>query len=100
MAAGVILFLDRLELFEVGPLWRLWPSVLVLMGLRHVCAPRRSRSVGWGVTLLLLGTCYLMINYNAMGMTWGNSWPLGIVAVGVGMVLGALLDPGKEVRHE
>jgi len=100
MALGVILFMDQTELLEVGRLWRLWPVALVLMGLRHIVTPRTCRSVGWGVSLMLFGTCYLMINYDVLGMTWGNAWPLAIVAVGVGMALGALLERGKEVSRE
>ena len=98
MGLGVVLLLDRLGRFDVEPLWRLWPSALILMGVGQLARPQASRSVCWGVTLVLLGISYLGVNYNVLGMTWHNSWPLAIVAFGIGLVLEALTGPSRTCR--
>ena len=95
---GVLLLLDRVGSVDVEPYWRLWPVSLVILGIGQLARPAVSRNICWGATLILLGAGYLCINYEILGLDWSNSWPIALVALGIGLVLDALFGHRREVR--
>lgn len=97
---GVMLFLERYGIVEIGQYWRFWPLLLVFSGLFQLVAPRSSRDRGSGIWLLLIGA-WLQINLiNLFGLSFHTSWPLLLIFIGVGLLLGGLfpqLDPEDPV---
>ncbi len=63
-----------------------WAALVAVLGLAKLVRPRRAHAVGSGVTMFLLGTWMFVAHTGAWGLTWRNSWPLALVAVGAGMV--------------
>jgi hypothetical protein len=87
---GVLLLLERYGVVEIGQYWRLWPLLLVFVGLFQLVAPRASSERGSGLWLLLIGA-WLQINLvNLFGLEFRNSWPLLLIFIGVGVLLGGL----------
>ena len=77
-----------------------WPLITIAFGLAHLLAGRTARRTGNGVMLLLLGVWFLVVTNGWYGLTWHNSWPLALVAVGMGMVTHALaLRSMPDVRY-
>ena len=99
---GVMLFLERRGVVEIGQYWRFWPLVLVFFGLFQLVAPRCPADRGSGIWLLLIGA-WLQINLaNLFGLSFHTSWPLLLIFIGVGVLLGGFFpqpdpeDPAGE----
>ena len=107
MAAGVVLLLDQQGVIEIGSIGRYWPLLLVVLGLWKVLAPREERDVAGGAMLVVFGSWILACTHQWLGLTYWNSWPLVFVAIGVRMIIGALIPaplarvaaPDEEARH-
>ncbi len=63
-----------------------WPLIFVVLGITRLV----ERRIGGALTMFLLGGWFLACENNWMGFTYGNSWGLILVAVGVGIVVKAL----------
>ena len=79
----------------------------LLVGLVQVVVGRSPRKIGSGISTMLFGGWFFIATNHVWGLTWGNSWPLALVAAGVGMVSRSILfgimrrdeEPG-EARHD
>ena len=67
---------------------QLWPIIVVAMGAHKTWTgvSRRDGTAGWGISLMLNGTILLMHTESVLPIS--RSWPLFIVAHGIGMLLG------------
>ena len=97
IAVGVVFLLHFLKLLEWGT-WKVWwPALVIFLGVMRLASARRPRSIGNGVTLLGMGGWFLFASNGWYGLDWRNSWPLALVAVGLGTVVraiaGAILRP-------
>ncbi|MBI5838221.1 MAG: hypothetical protein HZB25_13360 [Candidatus Eisenbacteria bacterium] len=81
---GATLLLARLGAVEVS-VETLWPAIPVLFGVAYLA----EQKLGSAVTFLLLGAVCFGCNEGWRGMSFEQSWPLLIVAVGAGIVVGA-----------
>jgi len=76
-----------------------WPWLVVAIGVISVitaCGPRR---IGSGVTTIGIGLWCAAATQHWYGLHWGNSWPLALVAVGLGTLAewaAAVLAPRRE----
>lgn len=64
---------------------RLWPLILVVLGLGKVIFPEGESRLS-GMPLLFVGGIFLAHNYDVMRIQ--QSWPLFIVAAGLGILAG------------
>jgi len=87
IAGGVLLLLDNFHLWDLGPVWRLWPLIIVVVGLDRLV---RSRTPGQRLNAywwLFLGA-WLFVSFNKVfGLTFRETWPLVLIAWGVGLIL-------------
>jgi hypothetical protein len=67
-----------------------WGAIVVFLGAVALINPRRAGDVGNGVSFIGFGIWCLLATTGAYGFTWGNSWPLALVAVGAGTVAHAI----------
>ncbi len=76
---------------------RMWPVILIVLGLGKVAFPEGESRLG-GMPLLVVGGIFLAHNYDVMRIH--QSWPLFIVAAGIGILAGAWSceTPKKEGR--
>jgi LiaF transmembrane domain len=93
VALGLLLLADRLG---AGPGWdfgRLWPVILLALGVARLLVPRDDGSRG-GLWLIFLGVLFLLNNYRVM--TLDQSWPLFIVVAGLAILFGGRRHPRQE----
>ena len=90
VALGVLLTVQQLGLMPDG-FWRDgWPWVIVFLGAVQVVTARTAGGIGDGVSFALLGVWLLMVESHWYGLTWRNSWPLALAAIGAGIVVHAI----------
>ncbi len=66
---------------------KMWPVILIVLGGGKVLFPDDDGSRWSSLPLLLAGMIFLAHNYEVMSLR--QSWPLFIVAAGVGVLAGA-----------
>lgn len=64
-----------------------WPVFVIGLGVVEIAGARTAKKLGSGVTLLLMGGYFFASVTRWNGLNWSTSWPLGMVAIGVGMVV-------------
>lgn len=102
---GVLFTLHYLHLMAWNT-WRVWwPALVLFFGAMQLLTARRPRTIGGAVTVLLMGAWFVLVTNGYYGLTWHNSWPLALVAVGCGTVVRAIAsfamrpdDPETEVH--
>jgi hypothetical protein len=97
---GLLMLVDRFSVLDFGDvIHRFWPLVLIVIGVPKLV--RRS-SVWNGLWLIVVGTWLQLIQLDFLGMTYGNSWPLLLIAIGAGMIARVMVDVAlpEEDRHE
>ncbi|MGE3959519.1 MAG: DUF5668 domain-containing protein [Vicinamibacterales bacterium] len=89
MVVGVLLFLDRIGLFDAGTVLRLWPVILIAVGVQQLVAARRDDPSGSrlnvvGLIWIGLGVLFLL---NSLGITrtsvFDLLWPALLIGIGV-----------------
>ena len=89
IALGTVMLLERLAVLAVPPATQLWPTILIALGIARFVEGR----IGAGLTWVLAGGWLLACGFGWLGLTYDNSWPLLLVALGVGIV-------ARGLRHE
>ena len=97
---GALMLVDRYSVLEFGDLVRrFWPLALILIGIPKLV----RRATLWnGLWLITVGTWLQLIQFHFLGMSYRNSWPLLLIALGGGMIARVMLDIAlpEEERHE
>ena len=95
IVVGAIFLLERFDYVAVGEVWRLWPMILIVLGLLNLVRPERGRR---SIFLLLLGI-WLQISFLELwGLDFGDSWPLLIVFVGASLVFDSVVGGTQRSR--
>ena len=93
IAAGVLLLLHFTGRLQWGMWEAWWPAIVVFMGFLQTLTARSARKLGGGVTLMGIGAWLLLATNGWYGLGWHNSWPLALVAVGLGTIVRAVASP-------
>jgi predicted membrane protein len=88
IVAGLVLTLDNLGLIEAHTIFKLWPLVLVVMGIAKL--RQEGGGGGMGGWFLVLGGCFLLLFTFARGHVAEALAPMLVVAVGILIVTKAL----------
>jgi len=83
---GVLLLAQRINILPDVAFHRLWPVVLIVMGLAQLIMPREDRKRSSGLTLLFIGGIFLMHTNDVLLLR--DSWPLFIVVGGLSLIIG------------
>ncbi len=87
IALGLLFLLREFEVITGSIFIHGWWALLVAgVGLAKLVGSRQAKDLGGGVTLTLIGAWLYLAHTGNLGFTYGNSWPLILVAVGAGMV--------------
>ena len=90
MGLGVAFLLERVDVIHGVVIGRWWPSVFYVLAITHLA----ERRPGSALTFALMGTWFFAVMWHWLGLTYRNSWPLILVAVGAGLVIKALSGEG------
>lgn len=94
---GAFALADNLDLVEVDVAWRLWPLLLVGLGVVKLLFPG-DRGERWGGAWLLMVGCWAAVSsWGWLGLSWHSSWPL--LLIGVGGLIAARAVLGGDDRH-
>lgn len=95
IALGSAFLLDRFGAIDLPNIGRLWPLIFVVIAASHLAEGRP----GSAITLLFTGAWLMACNEGWMGLDYGNSWPLLLVAIGIGIVIRALTREDARKRR-
>ena len=104
---GALFLLDRTGYLAGHFLRRWWPAWPAVFGIARLVGARRASHVGNAVMLIGISGYLYVSNEGLFGLDWSSSWPLAIVAAGLGQLAGAIASrfmpddhvKGEEVRH-
>jgi len=89
IVVGGLVLLDHSGFVHVGNLWRFWPVILIIFGLKGFLDPPldskcgRGNTIGSGV-MLLWGCLLLAASLGYLG--WGQMWPIFLIGLGLLLV--------------
>ncbi len=92
IAIGFVVLLDRLHVYDIGPLWKFWPVFLIVGGISDLLSYNKARRIADGVFWILTGGWLLAVQFYAWGLTYRNSWPFLLIAWGVSKITRSLLN--------
>lgn len=90
LVVGSLLLASRLGFVMPYHWWTYWPWLLLIVGGMQMAVPGSFRDRMAGYWLLVVGGWGLISTYEVMGLDWGNSWPIFIIAAGLRLLLGAV----------
>lgn len=86
IGVGLIFLASNLEMVPEVNIARMWPLILVVVGIGKIVAPGDEGR--WsGLTLILIACIFLAHNYRVLSLH--DSWPLFIVVAGLSVLFGA-----------
>lgn len=87
VAAGALFFLDNLGLMQLDfSIWKLWPLILVAVGLVKLLEPAPLRKPILGLFLMVLGGLFLLDEFGRIDFDFDYIWPLLIIFVGITII--------------
>lgn len=99
IAVGIAGFLGAVDLLPLRNIWRLWPLLLIVIGLGNEFEALRNRRKSGGWVLIAIGTWFLIGNFHIFGLSHRSAIPIVVVIAGASIALHALIDR-QEVSHE
>lgn len=88
---GTLVLLDHMGVFPIYRLWRLWPLLLVVAGAVRFLECPTTRV--FSALLTLAGTLLLLGNLGYVRLSWGELWPMILIALGLAMIMGRMAIP-------
>jgi hypothetical protein len=96
IALGALFLLGQFGTFHWAGLIEWWPLIFFAIGVGQII----DRRIGAAVTSFLVGGWFFACESGWYGLDYGNSWGLVLVAVGIGIVIRALLgEPSRRGRR-
>jgi hypothetical protein len=100
IGAGCLFLLDRMDIYEVDEIWRYWPALIALAGLVEILSATCIKHVTHGFLNIVIG-CWLYASIeNLWGLTFGNSWPILMIAFGITVAVNGLTDQIQKSKTE
>jgi len=85
IAIGAALLLAQLNMVSLEPLKRWWPLILIAIGAIRLLGGARQR---WGgYWFVIVGIYGLIGEWGLFGLTWGEAWPIFVIAAGIGILV-------------
>ena len=95
ISLGMLFLLDKFYAFHFGHFFRIWwPALLIVLGVWKL-AQRQGHRLAGPLVLITIGVIFLVDNLNLFWW-WrvGDLWPLILIAIGVGIMVGRLRPHG------
>jgi hypothetical protein len=88
---GFFLF-DRLDMIDARDYFKYWPGLVALSGVICVVRAKNIAGVLDGFMQIGIAAWLYAITQHLYGLTFSNSWPLFVIAVGLNMVIKHFTD--------
>jgi hypothetical protein len=93
ITVGVVFLLDRLDIADFHyVIHHFWPMILVVLGVSKLF---NARTVWNGCWLIAVGVWLQISALHLFGMTYGDSWPLLLIAAGICVIGRALFGVAR-----
>ncbi len=87
VVAGTLFFLDNLNLIQLDfSLWKLWPLLLVIIGLTKLLEPAPLRKPLFGLFMIIIGGLFLLDEFGRIEFDFHYIWPLLIIFAGIHII--------------
>ena len=96
LVAGVFILASNLGFVFPSDWWSFWPWLLIGLGAAQFAWPGGLRERLGGYWLLVAGIYGAVSEHQFLGLTYGNAWPIFIIAVGLRVILGGFARHMKE----
>ena len=85
--AGCVLLGDRLGIVQANLAWHFWPVLVGVVGLVGIVSARKFSHIVKGCFYIMLALWLYVCSEHLWGWTYSTSWPIIVIAYGIGMVL-------------
>lgn len=97
---GSLFLLERLGYIESATVRQYWPGIIGLVGAGQLFAARDAAQAAKGAFLVFLG-CWLYVSIQRLwGLSFQNSWPLILIAVGLTDIVSGLSAKSEKRMQE
>ncbi len=96
---GLIFLADNLYYLDIGPIWKYWPFIIVLLGVQKLFMPSDRDGIGGGIWLIFIGLWLFVSLNHVWGLSFGESWPFLIIAWGVSVIWKSLVPKRPKVKE-
>lgn len=80
---GIFFLLQNFNIIWIGSIGRHWPLILILAGAAKLLWPESRNGTGSGLWLFFIGVWCYVSTLHIAGLTFGTSWPILLIAVGL-----------------
>jgi len=84
---GVLFLLNNLGVVQIHNWWRLWPVILIAIGLTKLVDSADHNEKSGGLVMLIVGGVFLATNLGLVTPAIWQWWPLLLIGVGLLMLL-------------
>lgn len=84
---GVLFLLNNLNIVHIYDWWRLWPVILIVIGLQKLVDSSRPNDRAGGIVMLTVGGVFLANNLGWLTRDVWEWWPLLLIAAGLAMLV-------------
>jgi predicted membrane protein len=87
IVVGTLILLDHFGIVNANAVWKYWPMLVIVIGLRKFFAHGQQ---AWGAFVIFLG---VLLQLDALGVAhfqWVDIWPVLLIGAGIFMIWGSL----------
>lgn len=102
LAVGILAFTHAIDFDDWYPeeIWRLWPVILIVIGIGSEIDTLRTRKGDGGFVLIAIGVWMLAGSLELFDLSYRSAFPLGVVVFGLGLITHALLGVQKKEKND
>lgn len=91
LIVGACLLADNLGLNVSNYIWDYWAAVVMAIGAIQLAWPGSWDERSGGYWVFVIGLWGAISDYEWLGLHWGNSWPIFIIALGIRVLIDGLV---------
>ncbi len=84
---GALFLLGNLDIIDAHDYLRLWPGILIVIGIAYIIQCRTGSGRIWGIILTFIGAAMLLDRLYFIHFSLWDYWPLILVFIGGTMIL-------------
>ena len=97
---GSLFLLERLAVIDIGAWTHYWPFIIAAVGLGRIADARSAAQVTKGGFLIFLAFWLYACLEHLWGMSFHNSWPMILIALGLRHIVAGLATKSETPREK